>query len=68
MGDLRWVLSEDEIDADLYDGTRAVAFILATGKRFKYAILFTQSAPCPVKTLEEAKRFVEAQYILLRGE
>jgi len=36
---------------------------------FRYALekLATLDA-CPVETIEEAKRFVEAQYILMRGE
>jgi len=36
---------------------------------FRYALekLATLDV-CPVETIEEAKRFVEAQYILMRGE
>jgi len=36
---------------------------------FRYALeMLATLDVCPVETIEEAKRFVEAQYILSRGE
>jgi len=68
MDDLRWLGRVSGWQWRLYDGDKVVYFLTITNGEFEYTKLFCTAKVCTVDTLEEAKRFVETQYILSRGE
>ena len=73
MGDLRWEVGVGLSSFEYLHSRNYLVAWLDVGNHikgnFRYAVyLVAETRVCQCETVEEAKRFVETQYILLGGE